>query len=359
MNVLQLVPTLQSGGAERLVVELTNCLNDREKINCDIGVLYPMVSNQHFSHLLNNVNVFSLNKKEGFSIKLLFSLYRTIKKGRYDVVHAHLNAIPYLLISALLCRKVKFIATIHSDAFFEASGNLGRYIRRFLFSFGLVTPVTISEESQTSFRKCYGIDAVMVKNAISPYTLNSSLSHNLRKSDRDIIFIHPASCQPVKNQELLLKAFNIISQKYPDVYLYWFGNNETHPQLFNDLSKYLTENIVYAGCTSDVRYYLSQADGMCLSSALEGMPMVIIESFSVGCIPITTPVGGCVNMIENAINGFISQDMSLDAYVNAIESVINLSNIEKQSMKQAGIRTFSEKYSIQTCVDDYIKLYLP
>lgn len=104
---------------------------------------------------------------------------------------------------------------------------------------------------------------------------------------------------------------------------------------------------------------MAKADAICLSSLKEGMPMSIIEAFSVGCIPITTPVGGCVNMIENAINGFISQDMSLDAYVKAIESVINLSNIEKQSMKQAGIRTFSEKYSIQTCVDNYIKLYLP
>ena len=274
-------------------------------------------------------------------------------------MHAHLNAIPYLLISALFCSKVKFIATIHSDAYFEAGGTLGKLIRRFLFSFGLVTPVTISEESQVSFKKCYGKDAPIIYNAISQYTPNLTISHSLRKSERDIIFIHPASCQPVKNQELLLKAFNIICKKYPNVYLYWFGNNEANPQLFNDLSKYLTENIVYAGSASDVRYYLSQADGMCLSSTIEGMPMVIIESFSVGCIPVTTPVGGCLNMIENSTNGFVSQDMSLDAYINAVEHVINLSSVERQSIKQAGIKTFLEKYSIQMCIDDYIKLYLP
>ena len=47
-----------------------------------------------------------------------------------------------------------------------------------------------------------------------------------------------------------------------------------------------------------VRDYMIAADAMCLSSKMEGMPMTIIEAFSVGLPALCTPVGGCSSKLS-------------------------------------------------------------
>ena len=128
MKVLQVLPSLQNGGAEKFVCELSNELVNELNISCDISIMYDTESSVDFKNHLKNVNCICLQKKKGFDIGYLFRLYRLIKRNEYTVVHAHLTAITYLILSAILLRNVKFVATIHSDAYFEASNKIDKFI---------------------------------------------------------------------------------------------------------------------------------------------------------------------------------------------------------------------------------------
>ena len=147
--------------------------------------------------------------------------------------------------------------------------------------------------------------------------------------------IHPASCQQVKNQKLLFADFNKIASENSNVKLLWFDSNKNFIELFDELrNNYFNNQLIYMGVSENIRDYLSVADGMCLSSKMEGMPMTISESFSVGCIPICTPVGGCNDIIKDGFNGLLSSGLNTRDYYNVVVRFVKLKDVDKKSIKR-------------------------
>lgn len=355
MKILQVIPTLGQGGAEHFTVELTNELVKLE-YECDIVTLFDITKdNDLLGELNEKVHHYSLKKKKGFDIKCYMRLYQLIKKGGYDVVHAHIGAIPYILLSSVLLRnKVGFYATIHSEARREAGQSIMKWSRFLLFKQGLCTPVTISEESKKTFDNYYKINAPMIYNGVSNYIETSVPS--LRDNETQLLFIHPASCQPIKNQQLLIKAFAKVVEEYPNSKMIWMGRNDSDITLYKSLIPYMVKQFKYIGPVAHVRDYLAQADAMCLSSKMEGMPMTIIEAFSVGCPALCTPVGGIVNMINEGENGMLSHGLSIDDYYLMLKRFYCLSPKERTHMKLMASQSFA-KYSIKNTALGYLKIY--
>ena len=354
MKILQVLPSLGSGGAEHFTIGLVNELI-RQGHECDVLTLFDIKAGDD---LLNNIspkaNHSTLHKKPGFDIGCYFKLYKYIKKGGYDVVHTHVGAIPYILLSTLLLRKVKFVATIHSEARREAGRNIMKWSRFYMFQHHKCTPVTISEESKTSFDEYYKMDAAMVYNGVDKYTGVGFSS--LRDNDEQLLFIHPASCQVVKNQELLIKAFAKLTNDYPNIKMLWLGSNSTYKSLYETLETFMVPQFKYVGTVPNVRDYLIQADAMCLSSKMEGMPMTIIEAFSVGCPALCTPVGGILNMVENGQNGMLSSSLEVDDYYDMLKRFCELGDEEKEKMHIKAKESFA-KYSIENSAKGYIEVY--
>lgn len=354
MRILQVLSTLVSGGAEHCAVELTNELI-RQGNDCDLLTLFDV---DHENDLVKQLNpcahVYSLGKELGLDLKCYIRLYKQIKQGRYDVVHAHVSAIPYLLLSTIFLRKVKFVATIHSEARREAGKSICKWNRFLMFQHGLCTPVTISEESKKSFDEYYNMDAPIVYNGVSNYAGNGIAP--LRDNEDQFLFIHPASCQPVKNQELLIKAFTRLVIEYSNSKMIWLGSNASYKTLFDSLISIKPQQFEYLGVVPNVREYLSQADAMCLSSKMEGMPMTIIEAFSVGCPSLCTPVGGIVNMIDNGVNGMLSEDLEVESYYKMLKSFCKLTTKQRKQMREQAKRSFA-KYSIENSVRGYLEIY--
>lgn len=354
MKILQVLPTLGSGGAEHFTVGLTNefIIHGHD---CDVVTLYDIDKNNILLKSLNSkVHHSSLHKSCGIDMKCFYRLYAIIRNGDYEVVHAHVGAIPYLLLASILLRKVKFVATIHSEARREAGKNIAKWIRFFMFKHRIVTPVTISEESKASFETYYKMDAPMVYNGVAPY--NTKGIAPLRDNDNQLLFIHPASCQTVKNQKLLIQAFSELVKSYPNVKILWLGSNESFKPLYNTLKLYMPPQFKYIGVVPNVRDYLAQADAMCLSSIMEGLPMTIIEAFSVGCPALCTPVGGIINMVEDGKNGMLSASLSLEDYYKMLRRFCELNFEQRKNMKLRAKSSFA-KYSIDNTINGYLEVY--
>jgi len=355
MKILQIIPSLGCGGAEHFVRDLAIELESQGQ-ECDVLCFFDYDADNALAQSLSGkIKVFSLHKKPGFQPSVIISLLSFIKSGGYDVVNAHLRAINYLLLAPLFLKKTRFFATIHSDARFEADGRLGLLARLFLFKLGLCVPITISEESQSSFFSLYKVDSQLIPNGVSPYI---QVQGNLKLKDfeEQLVFIHVASCQPVKNQEMLFKAFNRLVGYYPGIKLLWAGSYESNPDLFEELRPLMKDRIFYLGVLDNPRDYMAKADAICLASTVEGMPITIIEAFSTGCIPVCTPAGGCKNMIEDGINGILSEKFDEDSYYDAMKRFVDLSADARRSMKTASFASFS-RYAIATCARSYCLAY--
>ena len=86
------------------------------------------------------------------------------------------------------------------------------------------------------------------------------------------------------------------------------------------------------------------------------MPITLIECFSVGTIPLCTPVGGIVNMIKDGENGLLADGTSMEDIKNLLKRFMSLSNEEKIRMKEASLNSFPS-YSIEYCGKQYNRLF--
>lgn len=357
MKIVEVIPHLQSGGAEKFTVELTNTFSEIGH-ECTVVTLYDNSEDDILKDQLNGmVSEISLSKKRGIDFKCMLRLRKLIARIKPTVVHLHLNSITYAIFAALTYRKCRYIATIHSEAKLEAGKGLHKYVRKLLFGLKLVTPITISQESELSFKKFYGYDATIITNGSSAYVQNNNIDLYSQYHDGvDKLFLHAGRILDVKNQEMLVQAFERCISKGANIRLLIVGRI-ADDSIFNRIKDSFSDKIIYLGEVSDVKSIMSVCDAFCLSSKMEGMPMTIIEAMSVGCIPICTPVGGCINMINDRVNGFLSQGTDTESYMAKIEEFCKTNQDKLNEIKVQCLADFSSKYSIHSTAKSYINLF--
>lgn len=358
MKIIELIPNLSTGGGEKFVIDLSNAFVDAGH-ECSIVTLYePSTDDVLRQYVKASVYTDSLNKQPGADFRCMFRVAKYIKQTTPDVVHAHLAAIMYVLVAALICPKVKFFATIHSEASREAGAGLSKWIRKFLFKTKLVTPITISEESEKSFENFYGFQTAMIPNGCSEYVVDLEKTHLYERYREgvDWLFLHAGRIHKVKNQVMLIEAFEKILEDGINARLMIAGRAEDK-ELLGLIQPHFSDRIVYIGEQSDIRAIMSISDAFCLSSKMEGMPITIIEAMSVGCIPICTPVGGCINMVDDGVNGFLSKDLTVDSYASKIKECCNMDKIKLAQIKECCICDYTSKYSISKTAESYLNLF--
>lgn len=354
MRLLEIIPSLQSAGAERLVVELSNELCHREGVDVTILQLYPFNDEDLLRPFVDkNIPVYTLNKPMRLSFFCFFKLLYFIIKGKYDAVHTHTSATRYIILSALVYWHPRYYSTIHSDARREAGDFVSSIVKKVLYKFNLSVPVTISEQSNMSFINYYHLNAPMIYNGIKPYDFSRG---QVYKRQMDVLhLVHIARTHPIKNQTMLYRCIIRLLQEGYRVQLYHYGRFY-QKEISDELYSIKNDRIIIAGETKKPQDILLNADALCLSSKMEGMPMTIIEAFSVGCPVISTPVGGCVNMIEDGRNGILSQSISENDYYEALKRFVIMTSEERIQMRKYALQSF-EKYNIKETANKYLELF--
>ena len=356
MKIIEIVPRLQTGGAEKFVVDLTNKFAAQGH-HCVLLTLFDLdefdiVRNE----LSDQVELVSIGKHRGFDLRCYGRILQIIRRYRPDVVHAHVGAIKYLTLSTLLYRKCRYFATIHSEARREAGRGIELWSRKLMFNNRLMVPITISEESGKSFQQFYGWAAPMIMNGCSKYTPSQNMEQYLAlRESVDLLFVHAARISDVKNQPMLLRVFQRLLSEGLKIRLLIMGRCDSD-KIMADITAALCDGITYLGERADIRDIMAVADAFCLTSRQEGMPITIIEAFSVGCPPITTPVGGCVNMIQDGQNGLLSSDCSDEQYYKTIKQYIFSSDERRKLMKSKAFDSY-RAYSITTTARNYLALF--
>lgn len=112
-RVLQIIPNLERGGAERTVVDLVR-LHDRSQVEAAVCVLQDIVPGDYSPELESiNIPLFALKAGPGPKPGVIIDLIRVIRSFCPNVVHTHLNALKYAWFAARALR-VPIIHTLHS-----------------------------------------------------------------------------------------------------------------------------------------------------------------------------------------------------------------------------------------------------
>lgn len=357
MKVVQIIPQLSAGGAERFVVDLSNELSLRHDVVLVISFALTEQRAFYLPEVSERVKVCSLNKKSGFDSAYLYRLYKVIKNEAPDVVHTHVASFAHFALLKWLFPKVKFVHTVHSDAQFESGGKLMSFFKRVFFRQGWCKAVTISKKSDLSFKEFYS-------NKAESTLIYNGRSLNVKRSDKEFVprvkgrynLVSIGHISKVKNHLLLCQAVTELTNNGAPIELYMFGRPVSE-DIVNGIKNLNNPHIHMLGQVENPRQYLHNADVFCMSSVIEGMPISLIEALSCGLTPICTAVGGIVDIVEDGKNGFLSQDMTVESYVKAIERYLALTDNQKAEMKQQSIKS-AQKYSIEECAKQYEVLFV-
>lgn len=358
MRIMEIIPCLQTGGAERFVVDLSNAFI-RYGHEVILVTLFKKNDVTLLADLDSSVIVLNCGKSKGYDPSCYLKIQRIIKGYNPDVVHSHLGAIKYTAVSVLLRKKeCVFFSTIHSDAKREAGNGLELLSRRLLFRNYRVIPVTISSETEKSFFDFYGFSGKMIENGASPSdtTFNSELYKEYH-ADVDLLLVNIARINKVKNQRLLIQAIEALNDSGMNIRLLLIGRLDSDDNLMEFIDRHSSDHIMYLGERDNPRDYMCISDAFCLSSIQEGMPITVIEAFSVGCPVISTPVGGCKNMIIDGMNGYLASNVSVSALACAIKRFSELDSESRSLMSFNCRKQFEERFSIDICASNYISLF--
>ena len=363
MKILHVIPTLSSGGAERFVTDLTNELAKNDDCQITLLTLKKESEENNFykQELSEKITYINLGI-EKVVFKDLFKIYRTIKKEKPDIVHYHLaGMLNLLLLTILLYRKPVYVETIHSDIkAIVGTTKRDRWIKSFCYRNGFVKVCTITPSNGASFKKYYHRDCAAIivngRKPINPSPLFEERKkeiENYKATSNTLVFTHIGRFTKAKNHKLLITAFNIFVKRGHDAILLIIGNGYDSP-IGKIYQAHACENIHFLGERHDVQDYLLNSDAFCLSSIFEGMPITLIESFACGCIPISTPVCGAIDFIENGRSGFLSDNYTKEAYVEALETFVQQRmNINPEYLTNL----FHQRLSILSCGKKYHTLY--
>ncbi|MCF2498835.1 glycosyltransferase [Dyadobacter chenhuakuii] len=365
MKIVHIIPSLSRGGAERFVVDLCNALAKIEETDV---YLVSLRDNQHsesfVSELDRQVNYISFGKKAGFDPKVLLKVSVWINKIKPDIVNTHTSSFEYvnLNLSLRLPSSTKYFQTVHNQAARECPNPVLKSIRKKYYQNNRVVPITISQDGKATFRTYYNLDNdVTIVNGrpdLHPTPELPTLREKFAPKENEYLFLNVGRVVEAKNQAMLIRsvqAFNIqVAEKKCRLLIIGDMREE---QVAGNLRE-LVKNDPYIeliGARDNIVDYLSIADTFCLSSHYEGMPISLIEALSLGCIPICTAVGGIPEMITDGVNGFLSNEVTEKAYLDAIMA-FHLSG-NKAHIAENGIKTFAQNYHIRATAEKYHELY--
>lgn len=360
MRILELIPNLASGGAERFVTDLSNEL---VLDGNDVSIFtFRSAHNLNFykDELLPQVCLKEYPGSWTLISKLIqfFVILSYVRKFKPEVIHCHTLAFPYALFVSFFYRNIKYYYTVHNLAENDTSLVVGAKIRC-LFLKKRIIPITISKQCAHSFTKFYGYSSFCtIENgcrSLQPSSLFDSVKNEIesyKKTNNTKVFINIARISKQKNHKMLVDAFNLFSSKDKDSILLIIGHKF---DAWNDIKKVIetSEDIFYLGEKHNVADYLLCSDFFCLSSLWEGLPISLLEAGILGVCPICTPVGGVKDVICDKRFGILSRDISLSSYLEAIKLAVN-TPMDKHELMES----YTERYSMKNCAKKYLSLFL-
>jgi glycosyltransferase involved in cell wall biosynthesis len=361
MKILQLTASLGGGGAERIAVSLCNrfAANKDDEIVL-VSILDDSVPENVFyiKDLSPKVRLINLHCNRGLQTKAIWGVYNIIKKERPDIVHSH-DIPPLLLFPTLIIHKVCYMHTLHNmvQRIVDNSNIPIRIIMNYLFRCNKVKPITISKTCHQSYYNTYKQkNDICIVNGSEPLKITENfesvkeITEGLKNHSETTVFVHVARHHPQKNHDRLFSTFLRLEREGECFILIVLGEHyESWKTKLKD-----SKRIFLLGAKNNIGDYMAQADFFVLSSDYEGLPMSLIEAMSMGVVPISTPAGGVVDVIEDGITGYLTKTFDDEEFYLKVKQAL----YEKGKISSEVIKKHFEKYfSMETCAKNYYETY--
>ena len=312
-TVLQVLHTLDVGGAEVLAARLVRRLQDRFRFvfACldGLGLLGQELREEGFV-------VEVLNRHPGIDWGCVRQLARVAQKHRADLIQAH-QYTPFFYARApgWLGRRLPVVFTEHGRVHPDLPSR-----KRMVFNRLFLRPcdhvVAVGEAVKRALIANEGIAEARVQVIYNGVRLadfeDTSVSRSAVRKELGLdknaqVAIQVARLDYLKDHLTALRTARRIKEVRPDFRLLLVGEGPERAKIEQEiLTLGLQDTVRLLGLRTDVQRLLSAADVFLLTSISEGIPVTLIEAMS-ACLPVvSTDVGGVSEVVTHGKTGWLA-----------------------------------------------------
>ena len=303
MRIVQVIDSLEVGGAEKMAVNYANALSERIDFS---GLIATRAEGELINQLNKKVTYLFLNKKRTIDFVAIFKLKRYCLENSIDFVHAHSTSFFLSILLKIVYPKIKIIWHDHygSSEYISLERSLFFKIPTYFLN-GLI-----------------GVNYKLIKwaekelNCKNVIYLPNFTSQNFEVQSETILkgidgkrILCLANLRDQKNHFFLLEVAEKLKMTKPDWTFHLVGKDfeDDYSTKIKELiqSKRLVDTVFVYGSKNDVNNIINQADIAILTSKSEGLPVALIEFGLMSKPVISTNVGEIPFIIQDGINGFI------------------------------------------------------
>lgn len=184
---------------------------------------------------------------------------------------------------------------------------------------------------------------------------NSSFLNEIFYSKENVILFVGRLDFDHKRPDRLICIWENLYKDFPEWKLKLAGDGPYRQQLKDYVQRKKIRNVEFLGfCDTNKQY--AQASILCSTSTIEGLPMVLIEGISYGCIPISFDSYKSVyDIIEDSKTGYIIRSYKLKEYEKKMRLLMADSVLRKKMSKHA--LEYSHKFGISPISLQWISLF--
>ena len=322
MRILQIIDSLEAGGAERMAVNYANALANEIEFS---GLMVTRQEGPLLNQLNSKVSYLFLNKKSVLDIQSVFKLRKFVISNTVEIIQAHSTSFFLAFLLKLTYPKIKLIWHDHyGDSEFLS--------QRPSLSLKLVLPFFDGIIAVNHKLKIWAEQKLHFKNVIYlpnfPSEQNTNSEQTILQGIQGKRIVCLANLRVQKDHFLLLNVAKKIQKSHPEWTFHLVGKDfedDYSKKIRAIILDFTLENSVFVcGSRNDIKNILEQSTIGILTSQSEGLPLALLEYGLYEKPVVVTNVGEIPLIVQDNINGFLveanAEQFFYDSLVKLMES---------------------------------------
>lgn len=345
-KVLLIIPTLSHGGAEKVLVNLTNNL-DKNIFDITVQTLFDGgVNKQYLKPHIKTKSVFKKIFPGNSKILMLFSpefLYKRFIKEHYDIIVSYLEGPTARIASGCTDENTKLVSWIHCKMDTEKAASVG--FRSFSEARKCYTKFDYTA-CVSQWVKSWFVDTFDFKKPIGVLYNTIETDEIIAKSNEpidDVAFEKDCFNIISVGKVIAVKAFMRLAHIHKRLlddgiknHIYILGVGDEQPKIEKYLvDNHLTDTFTFLGYDTNPYKYVKACNLYVCSSLSEGFSTSVTESLIVGTPVVTTLCSGMQEMLgENNEYGIVTENNE-DALYEGVKKMLTTPNMLENYAQKA------------------------
>jgi glycosyltransferase involved in cell wall biosynthesis/predicted O-methyltransferase YrrM len=363
-KILHVIHSSELSGPQRHLLDITRAIDkDRFSVEvaCPNGWLLKELQK-------NNVKTHRIDLKDGFSINSLLSLFRIARKGRYDIIHAHMGrtGLYAKLVGVITGKPV--IVTEHlvaqDHSWIKSPFRRRLHLIAHKFSNKMTRLIlAVSEVARNAYIERQGVSPdkiIIIHNFVdADLFAKEQKGEKIRKEfkiDNDNVVIGFLGRLDWRKglRTIVDAAGDLKGAKFMIV-----GEGDAREELIDEIRKKgIEEDFILTGIRKDVPAMMKAMDIFIFPSyaEYESFGIAVIEAMAAGVAVIASDIAPIREIINDGENGILVPKKDPAALRSAIKRLIKDRDLMKR-LGEEGRRTSLEKFSLKKAINKIEAVY--